>query len=299
MSSSTQAGGETVCSASANHRQHRDELLASQVGAEPSELIVLTPYPVEPGHTLLSIVRLGAADWKPEMRSNATLIAEGVNKGIVIMKAASIMDYNRTQSGQKERQQPPSAKMSFKVFLINSETGKLTLEQRTLRFWLHQPLIILNNNNNNNNSGQQFGNNDDNYKSTRTFANIKQESSQLAQACFRQLIGSKPNDDFPKKYTDFIMKLMRLLKTSQFKRIVKMEIELRHLAHDDHAKPPSRACKFFAQHLQWAICVYFDAKESDRAQSVWPADWCSVSSRRSCCSLATRSTWRLAGQQSI
>lgn len=197
------------------------------------EYILLTPYPVEPGHSLISITRLNAADWRPEMRAHAAHIAEGDNAGIVINKPASIMDYNKNQAGQKERQQPPSAKMSFKVFLINSETGKLSLEHRTLRFWIDHSLT----------STYNGINEPDDHKSTRTFANIKQESSQLAQAYFCQLIGIKPDDDFPKNYVAFLMKLMRLLKSLQFNRIVKMEVELRQLAQEDHTKPPSRACK--------------------------------------------------------
>lgn len=167
------------------------------------DLILLTPCPVEPGHTLITIVRLSANEWKPEMRANAAYVAEGDNAGIVINKPANIMDYNRIQAGQKERIQPPSAKMSFKVFLTNPDTNKLTLEHRTLRFWLDQ------------------------------------ESSQIVQAYFCKLIGSKP-DDFPKNYVGFLMKLMRILKDNQFFSIVKMEVELRQLAQDDsQAKPPS------------------------------------------------------------
>lgn len=215
--------------------------------AQVREYILLTPYPVEPGHSLISVTRLNATDWRPEMRAHAAHIAEGDNAGIVINKPASIMDYNKTQAGQKERQQPPSAKMSFKVFLINSETGKLSLEHRTLRFWINHSTITnssSNNNNNNNGKATDDTNELDDYKSTRTFANIKQEASQLAQAYFCQLIGIKPDDDFPKNYVAFLMKLMRLLKSVQFNRIVRMEVELRQLAQEDHTKPPSRACKY-------------------------------------------------------
>lgn len=215
------------------------------------DFILLTPYPVEPGHTLISIVRLNPADWRPEMRASASFVAEGDNAGIIINKPASIMDYNKAQAGQKERQQPPSAKMSFKVFLINSETSKLTLEHRTLRFWLdHSPVVGGGGGKNgngrfkdDNNDDYTRDDNDEYLKSTRTFANIKLESSHLAQAYFCQLIGSKP-DDFPKNYVAFIMKLMRLLKASQFSRVIRMEVELRQLAHEDHTKPPSRACKY-------------------------------------------------------
>lgn len=208
---------------------------------EVRDFIVLTPYPVEPGHNLLTIVRIDVKDWRPEMKSNAAFEAEGENAGIIINKPASIMDYNKIQAGQKERQQPPSAKMSFKVFLINSETSKLTLEHRTLRFWLDHSAVISakaksrNNGLNNNYVGD--GDEDGSpMKSLRSFANLKQESSQLAQAYFRQLIGSKPND-FPKNYVGFIMKLMRQLKSQQFNKIIKMEIELRQLVQDE--QPPS------------------------------------------------------------
>lgn len=201
------------------------------------------------------------------MRASAAYVAEGDNAGIIINKPASIMDYNKVQAGQKERQQPPSAKMSFKVFLINSETNKLALEHRTLRFWLDQsPLISQqqqrrfgfdNNNKATKNNGSKTtaatgGDNDNDetnneenlVKSMRSFTNLKQESSQLAQAYFCQLIGSQP-DDFPKNYVGFIMKLMRLLKGSQFARIIKMEVELRQLAQEDQsAKPPSPVCKY-------------------------------------------------------
>lgn len=207
--------------------------------AQARDLIILTPYPVEPGHTLISVIRLNSNDWKAEMRQSASYIAEGDNAGIIINKQANIMDYNKNQAGQKERQKPPNAKMSFKVFLINSETGKLSLEHRTLRFWINQNISLTNNNNS---KGTMID--EDDFKSTRTFSNIKQESSQMAQAYFCQLVGSK-QDDFPKNYVAFIMKLMRLLKTSQFTRIIKMEVELRQMPiQEDQAKPPSRACKY-------------------------------------------------------
>lgn len=228
------------------HHQQNDS-----PSSKGSKLILLTPYPVEPGHTLITIVRLNATDWRPEMRANAAFVAEGDNAGIIINKPASIMDYNKIQAGQKERQQPPSAKMSFKVFLINSETGKLTLEHRTLRFWLDNSTCMTSlddhkNSANDNDNGIANEDTDDNFKSTRSFVNIKQESSQLAQAYFCQLIGSKP-EDFPKNYVGFIMKLMRMLKSSQFSKVTKMEVELRQLPHEDHhGKPPSPVCKYFS-----------------------------------------------------
>lgn len=211
----------------------------------PNNLIVLTPYPVGPNHTLITIVRLSQLDWKPELRANARHVAEGENAGIIINKAASIDDYNKAQSGQKERLRPPEAKMSFKVFLINSDTGNLTLEHRTLRFWLDQSDIC----NYSSLAGDQTQTNGKRSTasldiSQRTFLNMKQRSSQLAQAYFCQLIGTKPDDDFPRNYAAFMMKLMRLLKRDQFERIIKMEVELRQLAHEEHAKPPSRACKY-------------------------------------------------------
>lgn len=216
----------------------RDEVQSKVKLLQVRDYIILTPYPVEPGHTLISIVRLNVNDWKPEMRSNAAFVAEGDNAGIVINKPGSIMDFNKNQAGQKERQQPPNAKMSFKVFLINSETSKLTLEHRTLRFWLDQQEFLDFSKQDN----QEDSQND--FKLTKVLSSLKQESSQLAQAYFCQLIGSKPDDDFPKNYVAFLMKLMRLLKTSQFNRVVKMEVELRQLDHEDHTKPPSRACKY-------------------------------------------------------
>lgn len=221
----------------------RDEVQSKIKLLQVRDYIILTPYPVEPGHTLISIVRLNVDDWKPDMRSNAAFVAEGDNAGIVINKPGSIMDFNRNQAGQKERQQPPNAKMSFKVFLINSETSKLTLEHRTLRFWLDQQTFVQTSKDNYQHHRDNSQDNDD-LKSIKAFANLKQESSHLAQSYFCQLIGSKPDDDFPKNYVAFLMKLMRLLKTSQFSRVVKMEVELRQLDHEDHAKPPSRACKY-------------------------------------------------------
>jgi hypothetical protein len=242
---------------------HRTDSSSSKASSASSSLlsvrdvILLTPYRIEPGHTLITILRSSASEWRPEMRSNDAYVAEGDNAGIIINKAADITEYNKVQASQRERQQPPSAKMSFKVFLINSDTNKLTLEHRTLRFWLDQsPLVTpdqkLNssssgNNNNNNNGSHDASTNsigEESFRSTRSYANLKQESSQLAQAYFCQLIGSKP-DDFPKNYVGFIMKLMRLLKSAQFTRIVKMEVELRQLPQEDlQAKPPSPVCKY-------------------------------------------------------
>lgn len=210
--------------------------------------VLMTPYPVGPGHTLISIVRIPANQWKPEMKANASYVAQGDNAGIIINKSASIMDYNKSQASQKERLQPPNSKMSFKVYLINSETGKLSLEHRTLRFWMNQTykLDTKYNSNNNNNDCDQNGADDD-YKSIRCYANMRQESSQIAQSYFRQLIGSTSKDDFPKNYSAFLMKLMRLLKSQQFDRVCKMEVELRQLAQDDLTSPPSRACKYQAE----------------------------------------------------
>lgn len=193
------------------------------------DLIILTPYPVNPGHTLISITRLEANRYKPELKSNAAFVAEGDNAGIIINKSASIMDYNKAQASQKEHLMHPNAKMSFKVFMINSGTGKLSLEHRTLRFWFEQSAI-----------NDITTDRCESYQSNKYF-NVKQEASRIAQSYFRQLIGSKPDDDFPKNYVAFIMKLMRLLKQEQFTRIARMEVELRQLEHDDSSKPPSRA----------------------------------------------------------
>lgn len=215
------------------------ESLGAATGQDQVEyMIVLTPYPVGPNHTLISIARMSQLEWRPEMRANARHIAEGENAGIVINKAASINDYNKAQANQKEHLRPPDAKMSFKVFLIGSETGKLTLEHRTLRFWLSlaQDNHISN--------GKRLKSAPSLDISQRTFNNIKQESSKLAQAYFCQLIGTTPDDDFPKNYAAFIMKLMRLLKKDQFLRVIKMEVEMRQLAQEEHAKPSSRACKY-------------------------------------------------------
>lgn len=182
------------------------------------------------------------------MRVNAAYVAEGDNAGIIINKPASIMDYNKIQAGQNIRQQPPGAKMSFRVSLMNSETNKLTLEHRTLRFWLdNSPVIQLvtkQNNGDASNASEIATNDEESFKSMRSFANLKQESSQLAQTYFCQLIGSKP-DDFPKNYVGFIMKLMRLLKGGQFIKIIRMEVELRQLGEqEDQVKPSSPVCKY-------------------------------------------------------
>lgn len=236
-----------------DHQHHRNQQQQQQQQQPARDLILLTPYPVEPGHTLISISRLSATEWRPDMRNNAAFVAEGDNAGIVINKPASIMDYNRAQAAQKERLQPPSAKMSFKVFLINSETGKLTLEHRTLRFWLNHSIMLDNRCNTSNHDDDDA--HLEQFKSTRTFSNIRQESCHLAQAYFCQLIGSKPDDDFPKNYVAFIMKLMRLLKVSTFARIIKMEVELRQLAQDDAVKPPSRTCKYGEQQQQIAVLL--------------------------------------------
>lgn len=234
--------GNKINSSATNITIHERETTTTQTTMRQEQqtnqvrdFIVLTPYPVEPDHELLSIVRVTATE--DEMKLNAVHIAKGDNAGIVINKKANILDYNRIQASQKERQQPPSAKMSFKVFLINSATGKLALEHRTLRFWLDQSTSTIIND-------SLGSSNDDSYRSTRTFANVKQESSQLAQDYFRQLIGTKPDDDFPKNYAAFIMKVMRLLKTDQFTRIIKMEIEMRQSSYEENNKPPSRACKY-------------------------------------------------------
>ena len=221
---------------------------SSSSSSTATNLILLTPYPVGPDHTLITIVRMSANEWGPEIRSSAQFVAEGDNAGIIINKKGNIMDYNKIQAGQKERQQPPSAKMSFKVFLINSATKELALEHRTLRFWLdHSPVIMSSSAGKGRNTSidGNDNNNEDSFRSMRSYTNIKQESSQLVQAYFCQLIGSKP-DDFPKNYIGFIMKLMRLLKSSQFSRIIKMEVEIRQLAQEDsQAKPPSPVCKYF------------------------------------------------------
>lgn len=222
-------------------QRHADGSTSDGRQSQANDLIVLTPYPVEPGHTLITILRINSSQWRPEMNANVSFRAEGANAGIIINKAASIMDFNRTQAAQNERMQPPSAKLSFKVSMINSETERSSLEHRTLRFWL-----ICNNNDN-----TQDKNVDDALNSSATphpvnnsHANqLKQQSSQLAQNYFRELIGTKPDDDFPKSYVNFIMKLMRLLKQSQFKDVARMEIELRQLDYEDNPKSLTRTGK--------------------------------------------------------
>lgn len=238
-------------SSSCQSKTLRKQSLATNSQIEPQEddLIVMTPYPVGPGHTLLTILRLASSQWRPEMKANAAHIAEGDNAGIVINKPASIMDYNKAQAAQNERIQPPSAKLSFKVSMINTETKQLSLEHRTLRFWLSNEQTRISNSINNNNNNIENKNIDDNDQQRETrfqqsYSNSKQQSSQLAQAYFCNLIGTKPDDDFPKSYITFIIKLMRMLKQDQFKLVCRMEVELRQLSCDDTtSKSTSRSGK--------------------------------------------------------
>lgn len=240
----TTRGEETSSPGKHQPSQANIEVIQQQ---QNHDYILFTPYPVEPGHTLITIARIAASDWRPELKSSAAHVAGGDNAGIIINKPASIMDYNRIQASQKERQVPPNAKMSFKVFLVNSGTSKISLEHRTLRFWLDsspifpnkkRPSVGINNNNGNN---EQYDH--ESFQEVREshFANLKQQSSQLAQAYFRQLLGSKSSDEFPKSYVNFIMKLMRLLKEQQFLKIVKMEVELRQLPHDNQLVSQSKS----------------------------------------------------------
>lgn len=226
----------------------------------------MTPYPIEPGHTLISVNRIRGSDWKNEYKANATYIAEGDNAGIIINRAASIMDYNRTQNSQNDvKKQPMSAKMSFKVSLINSETNKVSLEHRTLRFWLDFNNKHRDNNStttkqtSNNEIDQQAYQNNPNDEScadlNRSFSHFKTECSNIAQSYFCLLVGAKPDDDFPKNYVAFIMKLMRLLKRPQFSKIYRMEIEVRQLAPEE--KPPSRACKYRINEFQSLLSFSF------------------------------------------
>lgn len=230
----------------------RTPIPTNSVPTTKHDYIVMTPYPIEPGHTLISVNRIRAADWKAEYRANATYVAEGDNAGIIINRAASIMDYNRTQNSHKDsKKQPMSAKMSFKVSLINSESGKVSLEHRTLRFWLesnqqqqqqsqHHSRQTSNNFETSNHRTSDA--NDSNADLNRSFSHFKTECSNMAQSYFCLLVGSKPDDDFPKNYVAFIMKLMRLLRNEQFRKIYKMEVEVRQLAPEE--KPPSRSCKY-------------------------------------------------------
>ncbi|XP_055370770.1 uncharacterized protein LOC129605192 isoform X2 [Condylostylus longicornis] len=123
-------------------------------------------------------------------------VAGGDHTGIIINK--------EQLKDQKSSRFAPHLALEFRVFLVNSNTGKHTQESRTLRFWF-----------------RQYIKDDD-------------QQAQLAQDFFRELVSPK---EFPRDYVGFIKKIMKLMQKG-YDEIKCLEVELQIL--DESEQPPTR-----------------------------------------------------------
>ena len=98
--------------------------------------------------------------------------------------------------------------LSFKVFLINTETQTHNQENRQLRFWF--------------------------------MANVSEsDKMRFAQQFFRDLVNPT---NFPRDYIGFIMKIMKLMQI-KYTNIRQIEVELKLV--QELSEPPSRPSESF------------------------------------------------------
>lgn len=156
------------------------------MGDKKVEHIVMTPKCKTGKSTTLIIERQALEPPAENGNDNNVHIAGGDHKGIVINKHA-IAATNGEAS-------PPNLCLQFRVFLVNTQTGKHTQESRTLQFW---------------------------------FSDICSETEQptVAQEFFRELVAPQ---EFPRDYVGFIKKIMKLMQ-NKYPGIKKLEVELKQL----------------------------------------------------------------------
>jgi len=148
---------------------------------EQQERIVMTPKKKTSKSTTLSMERklVNPSD------GQGMHVAGGEHRGIVINKDGGAVE------GDTEAVQPPHLCLEFRVFLVNSATGKHAQEKRVLSYW---------------------------FKSK-----IPEESrAKLAQQFFKQLVIPS---QFPRDYVGFIKKIMKLMQGS-YPGLQRMEVEL-------------------------------------------------------------------------
>ncbi|XP_054161457.1 uncharacterized protein LOC128959513 isoform X4 [Oppia nitens] len=156
--------------------------------------IVMSPIKKEKDYTLLRMERVNSQDIDQTDPSNKH-IAGGTHTGLVINKSIDDSKFNDNT--------PPELCLSFKVFLINSETQTHNQESRQLKFW---------------------------------FTTDVSDSDKMvfAQQFFRDLINPT---NFPKDYIGFIMKIMKLMQIKH-KNIRQIDVELKLV--NELSEPPSR-----------------------------------------------------------
>ncbi|CAG2102765.1 unnamed protein product [Medioppia subpectinata] len=158
------------------------------------ERIVMSPIKKEKDYTVLRMERVRAQDMDATDGSDKH-IAGGTHTGLVVNK--SIDESKMDDCG------PPELCLSFKVFLINSETQSHNQENRSLKFWFTPDVS----------EAHKMG---------------------FAQQFFRDLINPT---NFPKDYIGFIMKIMKLLQM-KYTNIRQIEVELKLV--QQLSEPPAR-----------------------------------------------------------
>ncbi|XP_025834975.1 uncharacterized protein LOC108733669 [Agrilus planipennis] len=151
------------------------------------EQVVMTPKCKTANSTVLVIERK-----KVQATNNDKVhVAGGDHTGIVINKEVVAVN--------GEVQQPAQLSLEFRVFLVNSHTGKHTQESRTLRYWFRE------------------------LPEKGELTNS--ENASVAQEFFRELVSPQ---EFPRDYVGFIKKIMKLMQHN-YRTINKLELELKQL----------------------------------------------------------------------
>ncbi|CAG2165177.1 unnamed protein product [Oppiella nova] len=159
-----------------------------------SERIVMSPIKKDKDYTLLRMERVRAQDLDGGDGANKH-IAGGTHTGLVINKSID--------ESKLECSTPPELCLTFKVFLINTETQTHNQENRSLRFWFTTDVS----------EAHKMG---------------------FAQQFFRDLINPT---NFPRDYIGFIMKIMKLLQM-KYPNIRQIEVELKLV--QQMSEPPAR-----------------------------------------------------------
>uniref|UniRef100_T1KSA9 Winged helix-turn-helix domain-containing protein n=1 Tax=Tetranychus urticae TaxID=32264 RepID=T1KSA9_TETUR len=162
--------------------------------SEEEEKILMTTTRPAAGHTILKIERLTAAQLD---ENGAMHVGGGDNKGIIINRPG--VTVKSDLDGKVAH-----LSLSFKVFLVNSSTTNVHVEEhRSLKFWFKEGIT---------------------------------ENDQLmtAQEFFRDLVNPS---DFPRDYVGFIMKVIKLL---QRKYLTIRQVQLDMKQSEEKSELPSR-----------------------------------------------------------
>ncbi|XP_015789932.1 uncharacterized protein LOC107366807 isoform X2 [Tetranychus urticae] len=161
--------------------------------SEEEKILMTTTRPAA-GHTILKIERLTAAQLD---ENGAMHVGGGDNKGIIINRPG--VTVKSDLDGKVAH-----LSLSFKVFLVNSSTTNVHVEEhRSLKFWFKEGIT---------------------------------ENDQLmtAQEFFRDLVNPS---DFPRDYVGFIMKVIKLL---QRKYLTIRQVQLDMKQSEEKSELPSR-----------------------------------------------------------